>query len=153
MSVHSSGVVFGGFPAAAEVSFPKKSKCGVCHEEGGTVIWPTSNSTTVHSQCYDLIKRIANRVAEIISSVPISEDSLLRPNEIHVRVVRAVEQVFYPKTIFSYLSENGVEALLKLFNTVGMDAAKDAVRMGVVTDSSKRSGSPENEMIPKGTEN
>ncbi len=128
MSVRWSDVAFkGAAPGAMEASLSDLSTCGVCKRNGGTVVFPTSTSTVLHNECYQSIKPIADRVAKIVNDiVPTREIGGISKIGVHIAAVRAVEKVIDPGTISSYLSENGMEALIKLFDTVGMDAAKAA---------------------------
>ncbi len=132
---------FAEFVKNTEAERSRKSTCSICKKNGGTVGFFTSTSPVAHNDCYQSIKPIADRLTEIVNdSLSIRELGLITLRTVHVTATQAVEQVIDPKTLSSYLSENGMDALMNLFNTVGRDAARAAVI------SSEESASSENEI-------
>ncbi len=144
MSVRLSNLSFkGAAPLAMGTPISREAICGVCRKTGENavsmvVVWPTSDCAVVHKRCYESIEPLADRVAEIVSETfSISKDSAITRKIVHKATVRAVEQAIDPGTISSYLSENGMNALMKLFNTVGLDAARAAIACSEESDSSE----------------
>ncbi len=99
----------------------RDTPCGICGNKGATVAWRTPKSRAVHVECYESIKPLAIRMAEVVNTFRVLDRS-----DVHWVALRAVEQVIDSESLSSYLSRNGIEALMNLFNTVGVDAVRAA---------------------------
>lgn len=100
--------------------------CGICEKEKAlaTVSWPNHYSNAVHSECYSKIKDVECNLFKALNKLFKSEKSFGKLNNSHIEAIKAVRIACGSYSILSYLEKNGADALGKLFNTVGMEAAK-----------------------------
>lgn len=95
-------------------------KCVVCgcgtKEDGPASLWPISIRILVHMKCDTLIRDAKDHLTKVISRL---FDDVMWRKEAEGVAIRAVQQALDPKTISSFLSENGIEALTKLFDMAG----------------------------------
>ncbi len=99
-------------------------KCGICGKEGGDKLFPMPDTYLVHGECYELIGPARRRLAEITYKLFNNRNDSKSRRDAHMRAVRAVQKGCAPEMFSSYVSTKGIEALTRLFDTVGMDAAK-----------------------------
>lgn len=97
--------------------------CGVCEKTGAEVFWFSRYSRGAHAKCFKLVEKseqkLTNTIDEMFKGTKHGER-----NVAHIRAVQAVRLACASKTIMSFLEKNGVEALTRLFDTVGIEAAK-----------------------------
>ncbi|HSW86244.1 MAG TPA: hypothetical protein VLG49_01955 [Rhabdochlamydiaceae bacterium] len=94
--------------------------CGICLKPGANVEWHGTMSKYAHDTCYNAILPIENRIHSFI------ETSGLNPTKkilAHVAAVHAVEKACR-ESIMAFLQRYGEGPLARLFDTVGIDAAK-----------------------------
>ncbi len=109
--------------------------CGICERgivrtlpENQFTRWATKKSGLVHRECFSLIKPSVDASTEAINHW-LEEGCRIRRSwefvSAHTEANEAVKRACCPETVFSYLEKNGEAALTSLFNTVGVDAAKN----------------------------
>jgi len=104
--------------------------CGICEKKGAEVFWFSPYSRGAHAKCFKIIENIENKLIQTIDEVfkdkatESERAKNLSCNMAHVRAIKAVRAACGSETILSYLEKNGTEKLTKLFDTVGIEAAK-----------------------------
>lgn len=98
--------------------------CGICLNPGANVEWYGPHSKYAHEVCFNAILPIEHKIHSFI------ETSGLNPTKkilAHVAAVHAVEKAC-GGSIMAFLQRYGEGPLARLFNTVGIDAAKRRLR-------------------------
>jgi hypothetical protein len=98
--------------------------CGICQKPGGEVFWFSPYSRCAHAKCFELIKTSESDLIKIIDGLFKNTEDYGEKNSAHIKAIKAVRAACNSETIMSYLEKNGVDALTRLFNTVGAEAAK-----------------------------
>jgi hypothetical protein len=94
--------------------------CGVCERPGGDTPWASGVSRTAHERCVEQIKPCENLSTAMINGF--CHDQINRQLA-HKEVVMAVTQRCNGLSLKTFIEQDGPQALTKLFNTIGVDAA------------------------------
>jgi hypothetical protein len=97
--------------------------CGICEKGGAEVFWYGSFSQAAHAKCIKVVNKAEEKLNTTIGELFIGTKYQVK-TEAQTRARQAVRLACTPKTMLSYLEENGIDALIRLFDTVGIEAAK-----------------------------
>lgn len=104
--------------------------CGICEKEErleDRVYWPNPMSAKAHKGCFEKIKKSEDLLLKTIFEVFAGQKLCEQKGDTHIEAIRAVKRGCNGETILSYFEKRGEEALTSLFNTVGLQAAKDKI--------------------------
>jgi len=96
--------------------------CGICEQRNtsGELGWESHFSRTAHSKCVGLIKTAEKGMCNAINWL--FQDNEKR-NAAYRNAVTAVRAACEKRTIEQYCKDEGIRAITKLFDTVGIAAA------------------------------
>lgn len=128
---------------------PDSEGCGICErgepaEQEPRVYWLNHFSKDAHKWCLSLINKSQDVLMNTICAIFNEEGCCLnRRNIAHQKSIHAVSLACGGQTIISYFASHGEDALVLLFRTVGVDAAKTyAMSVGKKLEERKE-GEPE----------
>lgn len=96
--------------------------CGICNKPDAETFWPNPTSRWAHFPCISKISPAENLLTKTINEL--FKDDRRHQNILHRYAVAAVMEKCKPATLSEFADTNGIEAVTKLFNTVGVAAAK-----------------------------
>ena len=95
--------------------------CGICQKPGPEIFWFSHHSTSVHRNCYNLIK-----IAEDDSTKTIIESFHQQDwHKIRLFLHNKVEEACGGNTILDFVTKNGKDALKKIYDDVANTSLKD----------------------------
>lgn len=111
--------------------------CGICEERGdlgqsGFVYWYTKNRSSAHFICIQKIghleKNLNRTILDLFHSNQLNKsESFTNFKRVHIQAIEAVKNACGSETLLSYLEKNGETCLAHLFDTIGIEAAKQMV--------------------------
>ena len=99
-------------------------KCGVCEKEGADVYWNNPISKGAHRKCFEKIWPTETELVRTIDDLFKHDQDYRINTKAHIAAVRAVKEKCGDGPIITYIEKNGEKAITHLFNTVGVQAAK-----------------------------
>lgn len=105
-------------------SIEKSMNCGVCEEPIQGVLWYGPYPHRVHPTCFDLIDIPESKMVNTVNNLYKSFIDEGEKASAYLTGFDAVRAACGGKTIKEYHSSNGEHALTRLFNTKGIEAAK-----------------------------
>lgn len=99
--------------------------CGICEKEGSEIAWFNHLSIGAHRTCFARIKLADDVLMTTINELFAREKTYVEHNQAHRKAIEAVKLACGDATISSYIETQGEAALVELFKTVGVKAAKD----------------------------
>lgn len=109
--------------------------CGICNQKDAETFWPSPSSRWAHYQCISKIAPAESNLRIAINEL--FKDDRRRQNILHSHAVGVVMEICKPNNLSEFADINGVEKLKKIFDIIGVAAAKQlAVKMA--SDDSKK---------------
>lgn len=98
-----------------------KQTCAFCEVKDADVFWFNSLSCHAHSKCDQIIQTLSEGIQRTIDALYKDHHQRMMA---HLRAVGGVRRACVSDTISAYLEKHGPDALLRLFDTVGVYCAK-----------------------------